>query len=33
VSSIVAAHGGTSEVISQVGYGTTIRVRLPAKVP
>lgn len=33
VSSIVAAHGGTSEVISQVGRGTTIRVRLPAKVP
>lgn len=33
VSSIVAAHGGTSEVISQVGYGTTIRVRLPADVP
>ena len=31
VSSIVAAHGGTSEVISQVGRGTTIRVRLPAK--
>lgn len=31
VSSIVAAHGGTSEVISQVGRGTTIRVRLPAR--
>ena len=31
VSSIVAAHGGTSEVISQVGQGTTIRVRLPVQ--
>jgi signal transduction histidine kinase len=31
VSSIVTAHGGTSEVISQVGQGTTIRVRLPAR--
>ena len=30
VSSIVTAHGGTSEVISQLGQGTTIRVRLPA---
>ncbi|HEU5483413.1 MAG TPA: ATP-binding protein, partial [Microlunatus sp.] len=30
VSSIVSAHGGTSDVISQVGQGTTIRVRLPA---
>jgi two-component system OmpR family sensor kinase len=30
VSSIVTAHGGTSDVISQVGHGTTIRVRLPA---
>lgn len=30
VSSIVTAHGGTSDVISQVGQGTTIRVRLPA---
>jgi signal transduction histidine kinase len=26
----VTAHGGTAEVISQVGQGTTIRVRLPA---
>lgn len=33
VSSIVTAHGGTSEVISQVGQGTTIRVRLPARQP
>jgi two-component system OmpR family sensor kinase len=31
VSSIVSAHGGTSDVISQVGQGTTIRVRLPAR--
>lgn len=31
VSSIVTAHGGTSDVISQVGQGTTIRVRLPAR--
>ena len=31
VSSIVAAHGGTSDVISQLGQGTTIRVRLPAR--
>jgi two-component system, OmpR family, sensor kinase len=31
VSSIVTAHGGTSEVISQVGQGTTIRLRLPAR--
>lgn len=30
VSSIVTAHGGTSDIISQVGQGTTIRVRLPA---
>jgi two-component system OmpR family sensor kinase len=30
VSSIVTAHGGTSDVISQLGQGTTIRVRLPA---
>jgi hypothetical protein len=25
----VAAHGGTSEVISTPGRGTTIRIRLP----
>ena len=31
VSSIVTAHGGSSDVISQVGQGTTIRVRLPAR--
>ena len=31
VSSIVTAHGGTSDVISQTGQGTTIRVRLPAR--
>jgi two-component system OmpR family sensor kinase len=31
VSSIVTAHGGSSDVISQVGQGTTIRVRLPAQ--
>ena len=31
VSSIVTAHGGTSDVISQLGQGTTIRVRLPAR--
>lgn len=31
VSSIVSAHGGTSDVISQVGQGTTIRVRLPVR--
>ena len=30
VSSIVTAHGGTSEVISQVGQGTTIRITLPS---
>ena len=30
VSSIVAAHGGTCDVVSAPGYGTTIRVRLPA---
>jgi len=29
VASIVAAHGGTSEVISAPGEGTTIRIRLP----
>ncbi len=29
VASIVAAHGGTSEVISTPGEGTTIRIRLP----
>jgi two-component system OmpR family sensor kinase len=29
VASIVAAHGGTSEVISALGEGTTIRIRLP----
>jgi two-component system OmpR family sensor kinase len=33
VSSIVSAHGGTSEVISRLGQGTTIRVRLPAGSP
>jgi two-component system OmpR family sensor kinase len=29
VASIVAAHGGSSDVISQPGQGTTIRIRLP----
>jgi two-component system OmpR family sensor kinase len=29
VASIVAAHGGTSDVISGPGAGTTIRIRLP----
>ena len=29
VASIVAAHGGTSEVISAPGEGTTIQIRLP----
>ncbi len=29
VASITAAHGGTSDVISAPGYGTTIRIRLP----
>ena len=29
VASIVAAHGGTSDVISTPGAGTTIRIRLP----
>jgi two-component system OmpR family sensor kinase len=29
VASIVAAHGGTSEVLSTPGRGTTIRIRLP----
>ena len=33
VSSIVAAHGGTCDVISAPGYGTTIRVRLPVHAP
>ena len=30
VSSIVTAHGGTSDVVSAGGPGTTLRVRLPA---
>ena len=29
VASIVAAHGGTSEVLSAPGQGTTIRIRIP----
>jgi two-component system OmpR family sensor kinase len=29
VASIVAAHGGTSDIISTPGEGTTIRIRLP----
>ena len=29
VASIVAAHGGTSEVISAPGTGTTVRIRIP----
>ena len=29
VASIVAAHGGTSDVISTPGAGTTLRIRLP----
>jgi two-component system OmpR family sensor kinase len=29
VASIVAAHGGTSEVSSAPGQGTTIRIRIP----
>ena len=29
VASIVAAHGGSSDVISKPGHGTTIRVRPP----